>query len=203
MLDKDTWKDKRNKSTHSHTHVNLQLRQFLKVGYEDAKTWIEQRLAGMKSGVPNWAATGVAEEWQSGKAPDFTNLAKGIAEIEAVNLEKHYARWHVPRLGHVNPQRPDGVFGILGGQLNSASSLEVCTRKVEDVLRLINYWEVQAGCLSEVGVNWSTYPLSVNLASWFQDDLLDIQTHTAHNTHEKMAHHQPGGTATFSCRELA
>jgi hypothetical protein len=167
MLEKDTRKDRRNKSTHSHAHVNSQLRQFLKVGYKDAKTWMEWKLASMKSGVPNWAATAIAEEWQSGMVPDFTDLNEGIAEIEAANLEKHYARRHVPRLRHINPQRPDGIFHILGGQLNSTLSLEVRTRKVEDVLRLINNWKVQAGCLLEMGVNWSTYPLPTNLASWF------------------------------------
>ncbi len=44
----------------------------------------------MKSGVPNWAVTAIAQEWQSSMVPDFTNLDKGIAEIEAANWEKHY-----------------------------------------------------------------------------------------------------------------
>jgi hypothetical protein len=38
-------------------------------------------------------------------------------------------------------------FHILGGQLNSASTLEVCTHKVAGVVCLVNDWEVQAGCL--------------------------------------------------------
>jgi hypothetical protein len=59
---------------------------------------------------------------------------------------------------------PDGVFCIFGGQLNSASSLNVRTRKILDVVRLINDWEIQAGCLLEVGVNWSSYLSSANLA---------------------------------------
>jgi hypothetical protein len=90
----------------------------------------------------------------------------------------------------------------LGGQLNSASSLEVRTRKVADMVRLINDWEIQAGCMLEVGVNWSSYPSLTNLASWFCDEIQDIRTHTAHNKHENVAHHQPGGTATFACKEL-
>ncbi len=32
--------------------------------------------------------------------------------------------------------------------------------------------------------------------------LVPIHTHTAHNTHKKVTHHQLGRTATFSCREL-
>ena len=74
----------------------MQLRQFLKVGYEDTKTWMNQRLASMKSGISNRAAIAIAEEWQSGIAPDFTNLNKGIVEIKAANLAKLYARWHIP-----------------------------------------------------------------------------------------------------------
>ena len=180
-----------------------QLRQYHKVGYEDAKTWMERRLAGMKSGVPNRIATMMADEWSASLTEDMGDLDPRIAEIEAANMAKHYHRWHVKRLGTMTSPRPDGVFRILGGQLNSASSAEVRSRKVKDVVGLINEWEVQAGCLSEVGVNWSSYPSSANLASWFRDEIQDIKTHTAHNKHENVAHHQPGGTATFACRELA
>ena len=180
-----------------------QLQQYHKVGYEDAKTWMERRLAGMETGVSNWVATTLAGEWSETLGEDITDLDRGIAEIEAANLAQHYHRWHVKRLGTVDNPRPDGVFRILGGQLNSASSLEVRSRKVTDVVRLINEWEVQAGCLSEVGVNWSSYPSSANLASWFKDEIHNIKIHTAHNKHENIAHHQPGGTATFACRELA
>jgi hypothetical protein len=177
-------------------------RQFHKVGYEDAKTWMERRLSAMKSGAPNWATTAIAGEWRSGLPPNLTDLDDGIAEIEAPNLARHYARWHVPHLGNIEQQHPDGVFRFLGGQLNSASSTEVRTCKVDDLQRLINDWEVQGRGLSEVGVNWSTYPSSANLASWFKYEIPDMHTHTAHNTHEKVSHHQPGGTITFSCREL-
>ena len=156
----------------------------------------------MKSGVPNWAATTIAGEWQSGLSPDLTDLDKGIAEIKAANLERQYTGWHVPHLGSMEQRRPDGAFRFLGGQLNSASSSEVRTCKVEDLLWLINDWEVQGGGLSEVGVNWGTYPSSANLASWFKDKIPDMRTHTAHLVHEKVCHHQPGGTTTFSCREL-
>jgi hypothetical protein len=66
------------------------IRQFHKVGYKDAKTWMEKRLAAMKSGIPNWAATALAGEWQSGLSPDLTNPDGGIAEIEAANQARHY-----------------------------------------------------------------------------------------------------------------
>ncbi len=156
----------------------------------------------MKSGVPNWATTTLAGEWQSGLSPDLTNLDKGIAEIEATNLARHYTRWHVPCLGQMVQQRPDGVFRFLGGQLISASSMEVRTRKVVKLTRLINDWEVQTRGLLEVGVNWGTYPSLVNLSWWFRDNIPDMRTHTAHNTHTKVGHHQPSGTATFLSRKL-
>ena len=96
----------------------------------------------------------------------------------------------------MDTQRPDRVFCILGGQLNSASSLEARTRNVADVVRLINDWEVQAEFLSDVRVNWSRYPSSANLVSWFRDEIPDIKTNTAINKHENVAHHQPGGACT-------
>jgi hypothetical protein len=54
--------------------------KYSKLGNEDAKTWMERRLAGMRSGIPNWAATVIGEEWQGSLTPDLTNLDKGIAE---------------------------------------------------------------------------------------------------------------------------
>jgi hypothetical protein len=34
----------------------------------------------------------------------------GIAAIEAANLAKQYARWHVQHIGHMEQTRPDGFF---------------------------------------------------------------------------------------------
>ena len=90
----------------------------------------------------------------------------------------------------------------MGGQLNSAASTETRLRKSGDLVRICQEFEVQGGALSEVGVNWSTYPSSANLASWLHDDIPDIRTHSAHNTHEVVSHYQPGGTSTFACGEL-
>jgi hypothetical protein len=53
------------------------------------------------SGVPNWATTALTGEWQSGLSLDLTDLDKGIAEIDATNLARHYTRWHVPGLGQM------------------------------------------------------------------------------------------------------
>ncbi len=128
----------------------------------------------------------------------------GIADIEAANLAKQYVRWHVQRIGQMVQTQPEGVFRIISEQLNSASSSEVRASKTSDIIRLINDWEAQGGCLSEVGVDWSTYSPSANFASWFRLELPDIHSHTAHNKHKQgIEHHQPGGTATMACKELA
>jgi hypothetical protein len=161
---------------------------------------MERRLANMKSGVPNWAAVDLSSQWCEGLRQN--NLDERIAEIKVINLANHYNRWHISRLGSMNQQQLDGVFQILGDQLNSASMVEVRTCKMGDNVCLIKEWEIQGGALSEVGVNWGTYPLSANLASWFWEDVQDMRMHTAHNKHKGVAHHQPGGTATFACMEL-
>jgi hypothetical protein len=42
-------------------HNNL--KQFSRVGLEEAKAWMEQRLAAMKNGVPKANATKLAWDW--------------------------------------------------------------------------------------------------------------------------------------------
>ncbi len=178
----------------------INVKQYKKVGYEDAKTWMERRLANMKSGVPNWAAKGLASQWCNGLK--LHDLDETIAEIESINLANQYNQWHVSRLGSMSQQQPEGVFQKLGGHLNSASSSEVRSRKTGDIIRLIKDWEIQGGAMSEVGLNWGTFPSSANLTSWFREVIQDMRTHTSHNKHKEVAHHQPGGTATFACMEL-
>ena len=143
----------------------IKVKQYKKVGYKDAKTWMERRLANMKSGVPNWAATDLASQWCEGLKRH--NLVETIAEIESINLANQYNQWHVLRLGSMSQQQLEGVFRILGGQLSSASSSEVHSRKTGDIICLIKEWEIQGGAISEVGVNRGTYPSLANLVSWF------------------------------------
>jgi hypothetical protein len=86
----------------------INVKQYKKVGYKDAKTWMERRLANMKSGVPNWAATDLASQWCDGLKRH--NLDETIMEIESINLANQYNRWHVSRLGSMSQQQPEGVF---------------------------------------------------------------------------------------------
>jgi hypothetical protein len=155
----------------------------------------------MKSGVPNWAATDLASQWCDG--PKLHNLLdERIMAIESINLANQYNQWHVPKLGSMSQQQPEGVFQILGGQLKSALSSEVRSRKTGNIIHPIKDWEIQGGAMSEVGVNWGTFPSSANLASWFWEVIQDMRTHMSHNKQKGVAHHQPGGTATFTCMEL-
>ncbi len=138
----------------------------------------------MRSGITNSLATQLASGWAHQLSPELGDLDERIAEIEASNLARHYARTHVEQLGSLTKPRPDGVFRLLGGQMNSAASAETCLRKSGDLVRLCQEFEVQGGALSEVGVNWSTFPASANFPSWLRDNIPDIRTHAAHNRHE-------------------
>jgi hypothetical protein len=180
----------------------INLKQFRKVGLEDAKTWMERRLACMRSGILNLVATELASTWAQQLNPSLGDLDEHIADIEATNLSQHYTWTHMPRLGNMKKMQPEGVFWLLGGHMNSASSTNARLRKTRDIVRLCKEFEIQGGSLLEVGVNWSTFPQSENLASWFRDNISDVRMHTANNKHEGVAHHQPGGMATFACGEL-
>ena len=156
----------------------------------------------MRSGIPNSVATQLASGWAMQLSPELGDLDERIAEIEANNLARHYTCTHVERLGFLPKPRPEGVFRLLGGQMNSAASAETRLRKTGDLVRICQGFEVQGGGLSEVVVNWSTFPTLANLASWLRDDIPGVHTHAAHNRHEGVAHYQPRGTATFASGEL-
>ncbi len=150
----------------------------------------------MRSGIPNSVATQLASGWARQLSPELGDLDERIA------LARHYTRTHVERLGFLHKPRPEGVFRFLEGQMNSAATAETRLRKTGDLVWICQEFEVQGGGLSEVGINWSTFPASANLASWLRDNIPDVRTHAAHNRHEGVAHYQPGGTAAFASGEL-
>jgi hypothetical protein len=180
----------------------LEIQQFRKVGLEDAKTWMERRLARMRSGIPNSVATEMTSTWAQQLNPSLGDLDERIANIEATNLAQNYTQTHMPRLGNMIKMQPEGVFRLLGGQINSALSTNACLRKTGNIVQQCKEFEIQGGSLLEVGVNWSTFPQSADLASWFRDKIPYVRTHLGNNKHEGAAHHQPGGMATFACGEL-
>ena len=89
---------------------NNSLNQYRKVGFEDAKSWMEQRLAKLRSGIPNSVATQLASGWAWQLSPELGDLDERIAKIEANNLARHYACTHVECLGFLPKPRPEGVF---------------------------------------------------------------------------------------------
>ncbi len=80
-----------------------------------------------------------------------TSISDPLIEQLEVEAEKTFnMRWHVARLGTMNNTRPDGVYRLMGIQLNSMSSHETRDRKVSGIQRLIEEWDVQGVCFQEV-----------------------------------------------------
>jgi len=77
---------------------------------------MERRLANLRSGIPNSVATQLASGWARQLYPKLGDLDERIAEIEAGNLARHYARTHMEQLGYLAKPRPDGVFDSWGGK---------------------------------------------------------------------------------------
>ena len=112
---------------------------------------MERRLAKFKSGIPQREAAELAENWVAGIDDIGVGLDQRIVEIEAAQILKQYRKWHVPQLGDMNKDRPDGVFRFALGQLNSASSQDVRDRKVAQINNLIDEWGVGCTGRSNVG----------------------------------------------------
>jgi hypothetical protein len=82
----------------------------------------------------------------------------------------------VQRLGNMTQDRPEGVFQLLGGILNSTSSHVVRNYKISDILRLIETWDNQCRGFSEVGIEWQNISRAKQLAHGF----IRGQIRTAH-----------------------
>ena len=94
-----------------------------------------------------------------------TDIDDNIMAIEEQAERAVYNRWHVPRIGNMPSTRPEGVFRLMGAQLNSISSTECRDKKVAEIERIINTWEIQGGCFQEVGINWSAIGHKRNMTS--------------------------------------
>ncbi len=86
---------------------------------------------------------------------DAHNIKMEALVQNSVNSETE--QWHVPRIGNLHEHRSDGVFRLLGGQLNSAASTRACNRCITDLGRIIIKWDVQCGGFLEVGMNWRRF----------------------------------------------
>ena len=126
-----------------------------------------------------------------------------VARLEADKEKRHYDRWHVPPLGNLTRLRPQGVFRLMACNINGASSTTRRDKKVKDISRIIDDWDIQGGCLQEVGINWASTNYSRNMTSWFRLDHREAKTIAAHNIHENVELAQQGGVAQFACKEQA
>lgn len=142
--------------------------QYQRLNIEDAEEW---RNSGKQKYLPTQEAENIST----------TPHSDTILHLEATAEEAHFKRWHVPRLGTMTTHRPDGVYRIMGAQLNNISSVERRDKKVTEIKNIIDKWDVQGGCFQEVGINWSAINYNRNMASWFRLDRNEIRTHTAHN----------------------
>ena len=127
-----------------------------------------------------------------------------IEKQERQRVEQESSCWFVPRLGNMQQDRPEGVSRLLGGNLNSASSRDVCDRKISDIIRVIETWDVQAGGFSEVGIKRRNMPRSKQKDSWFCSGTDMYQTLVANNHQEIVPTliRQQGSIALFAGKEV-
>ena len=168
-------------------------------GSEEAKEWMTRRLAAT---CPDQPAPHIASMMDTWVLP-LRDMDPAMLKKEEHSLATTLRRWYVPRYGNMEETREDGVFRIMGGQLNSISGPTVRVQKLQDIKRIIQTWDVQGGCLSEVGINWARQRRSERLQEWLRPDFEDIRVITANNTTENISVSQVGGVAQFVLGELA
>ncbi len=149
-----------------------------------------------------------------GKNSDSNNTKEGsdnddkenpeIERQEHQQAEQDTSCWFVQRLGNMPQDRPEGVFQLLGRNLNNALSCDVRDCKISDILRLIETWDVQCGGFSEVGIEWRNISCSNQLNSWFCSGT-DMYCTLAANNHQEYVPtsiRQQGGIALFVGKEV-
>ncbi len=100
-------------------------------------------------------------------------------------------------------ERPDGVFRLMGRQLNSAATKSVRAKKIADIHQIIDQWDVQGGGFSEIGINWQHLTHARGFSAWSRSHPDDFLIPTAHNTNENISSlRQQGGIALFAGKEL-
>ena len=116
-----------------------------------------------------------------------------------VRAEEELACWYVPCLGLIPQDRPDGVFCLVGENLNCASTKEVRDRKVSDIHRILEMWDVQGG-----GIDSNRIPQRKRLDSWFRTSQDEYCTSASHNNYEAITTttRQQGGIAIFAGKEF-
>ena len=80
---------------------------YRRLTYKEVQEKMERKLANFKKGlIPREERLRMADEFASGE--DLERLDDTILEIEAAEMAKRYARYHVPVLGDLPRERPAG-----------------------------------------------------------------------------------------------
>ena len=67
---------------------------------------MEQKLACMRTGIPNSVATDMASTWAQEQNSSLGDSDERIFDIEATNLAQHYTWTIMPRLGNMGKLQP-------------------------------------------------------------------------------------------------
>ena len=127
---------------------------------------------------------------------DTDQIDSSVITEEEAKLIKMKEKYHVPRIGDLQTRKPDGTFRFITCQFNNMSGKDVRERKLKVTKQLVNKYEIDALCGSEIGVNFSRTDPSNSFASWFEGDR-SIRSTTSHNIHipsSSKSRHLPGGT---------
>ena len=89
--------------------------------------------------------------------------------IEATEMAKRFARYHVPVLGELPLERPSGMYRWMYCQINGTSSEDSRLTNSREILTLARKWDVQGVAIGEHGNNFSCQPSNRRLASWFNE----------------------------------
>ncbi len=127
-----------------------------------------------------------------------------IEKHEKAKAREEAERWYVPRLGTMPQIPPEGVFCLVGGNLNSASSKEVRERKFSNIHCILETWDIQGSRVSEVGIDWRKLPQTKGLTTWFRMAHDKYWTFAAHNKNKDVPTtiRQQGGIAISAGKEL-
>ena len=127
----------RNNSNHNKSSNNI---MGLIRGKEDAWQWMAYRRLGIDQ--PHTFTHYINDVVRGWSIPDAP-LDPCILQQEEEDLQRTLKHYYVPRLGNMENQREEGVFRIMGGQLNSIGRKDVRLVKVQEIMRIVEDWDVQ------------------------------------------------------------
>ncbi len=111
-----------------------------RLSYNDVKTIMEKKLAGIRVGISDEEIAKVVKELEGErKEEDFD---PEIVSREVKKLSEKFERYNVPALEDLEEEREDGMFRILYGQMNSVSSKEVQEVKVNECTQIVNHYNI-------------------------------------------------------------